>query len=321
MGIVRITKAFALAAVSSLIAVGAAFSGNMAAVIMADDQISAAGSIAIDAEHFPDESFRNYIAVEDKNGDGVLTREERKDVRKLSVIGKNIHSLKGIEYFPELGDLRCSKNKLTNLDVSHNTKLEYLACTDNQLSSLDVSHNTELKNLYCADNQIVSLDLGTNTSLVELSCNKNCLLSLDLSHNMNIKHAYTHDQKVNSVYYTNGSEHTIKLRETDPKLDPSRMTFSNINEGSWDGAEGTLSFGTIPKKGFDFSYDTKCKSGSVILTGTIKAAEERIAVIPGWKHDDHGWWYQTADGSRLTGKWQVLDGKWYYFRGFGHDCG
>ena len=309
----RIKNASALAIVSSLIMAATMVVGNMTTAVKGDDQVSAADDIAIDAEHFPDENFRNCIAEEDKNSDGILTKEELKDVRKLSIIGKNIQSLKGIEYFTELGDLRCSRNDLTELDVSNNTKLEYLACTDNQLSSLDVSHNTELMNLYCAGNQITSLDLSRNTSLVELSCNENRLLSLDLSNNTHIKHAYAHNQKINGVYYTNGSLHTMNLREMDSQLDPSRIIFSDMTEGSWNASEGTISFSTVPKKGFSYTYDTNCKSVSVILTGTIKAAEERTSVIPGWKHDNHGWWYQNTDGSRLTGQWQMLDGKWYYF--------
>lgn len=38
----------------------------------------------------------------------------------------------------------------------------------------------------------------------------------------------------------------------------------------------------------------------------------------GWQQDSKGWWYQNADGTYPTKKWQQIDGKWYYFDASGY---
>ena len=60
----------------------------------------------------------------DYDSDGLLTRSELYNVKKLLVGIKGIESLKGIEYFTALEQLNCSINKLPNLDVSSLHQLE-----------------------------------------------------------------------------------------------------------------------------------------------------------------------------------------------------
>lgn len=97
-----------------------------------------------------------------------------------------IKDLTGIEFFPELENLDCSENQLTQLDVSKNPKLERLVCYENKLTSLDVSGNTSLTELHCYTNQLTSLNLGENANLDILNCVVNRLTSLDLSGNANL---------------------------------------------------------------------------------------------------------------------------------------
>ena len=104
---------------------------------------------------FPDEAFWSYLLkYVDKNRNGTLSQEERYAVKVIDVEKKNIHSLKGIEFFPNLTKLKCSENQLTELDVRSNTALERLLCQKNQLTSLDVSQNTNLARLDAEDNKI-----------------------------------------------------------------------------------------------------------------------------------------------------------------------
>ena len=139
--------------------------------------------IAIDEMHFPDANFRNYLLSQSYGKDGVLTETEIKGIASINVSGKNISSLKGLEYFTALTDLRCFDNQLTTLDVSKNTALTYLDCGNNQLTALDVSKNTVLKELRCDNNQLTSLDVLRNTALTSLSCSINQLTALDVSKN------------------------------------------------------------------------------------------------------------------------------------------
>jgi len=176
--------------------------------------------IAINDTNFPDENFRNWILSQSYGSDGVLTSKEIAGVRNINVSGKNIQSLKGIEYFYALIYLDCCTNQLTSLDVSQNSMLTSLYCYDNQLTSLDVSGNTALnslscgsnqlsslnvlgctalKYLYCPNNQLSSLDVSKNTVLTWLGCYNNQLTSLDLSNNTVLKSLQCNGNQLTSL--------------------------------------------------------------------------------------------------------------------------
>ena len=135
----------------------------------------ASGGIAIDAKNFPDENFRNWVLAQDYGQDGVLTEDEIAGVTNIDVSWKNIASLKGIEYFTALTELKCGFNQLTSLDLSKNTALTKLECDANLLTFLDVSKNMALTNLNCSYNQLTSLYLPQNTALTWLGCSNNQL--------------------------------------------------------------------------------------------------------------------------------------------------
>ena len=142
------------------------------------------GPVYITDANVPDKTFREYLLKQfDKDGNGVLTPAERYAVTEIDVNSKNITSLKGIEFFPNLKKLNCGHNRLTSLDVSKNTVLQELVCWENQLTSLDVSQNTALQELACFENQLTSLDVSQNPALQKLSCWDNRLTSLDVSKN------------------------------------------------------------------------------------------------------------------------------------------
>ena len=144
------------------------------------------GGIPIDSAHFPDAKFLEYVKQFDTDGNGSLSQAELEKVTVIYVLGMGIKDLTGIEFFPELEDLDCSENQLTQLDVSKNPKLKRLVCYENKLTSLDVSGNTSLTELHCYTNQLTSLNLGENANLNKLNCVVNRLTSLDLSGNANL---------------------------------------------------------------------------------------------------------------------------------------
>ena len=137
--------------------------------------------IAINEETFPDENFCNWVLAQDYGQDGVLTEAEIAGVNRIAVVGSNIASLKGIEYFTALTYLDCSWNQLTALDVSQNTALTYLRCSNNQLTALDVSQNTALTYLDCSGNQLTALDVSKNTALTNLNCSSNQINETEMS--------------------------------------------------------------------------------------------------------------------------------------------
>lgn len=117
-----------------------------------------------------------------------ITYADVKYITELDVMGAELTSLKGIEYFSALTVLFCDDNQLTSLDMSYNTALEYLFCSQNQLTSLNISRNAALETLECNDNQLTSLDVSQNIGLEMLNCFRNKLTSLDISHNVAITH-------------------------------------------------------------------------------------------------------------------------------------
>ena len=145
----------------------------------------------VDSRVFVDDAF--VAAVEDqcswtKESDGrvKLTAENRqamKTVTNLNLTSKGLTDLSDIEWFTGLTTLNCSKNSLTELDVSNCTALTILEGTYNQLTALDVSANTALTELDCHNNQLISLNVSGCTALMMLDSSFNQLTALDVSAN------------------------------------------------------------------------------------------------------------------------------------------
>ena len=172
----------------------------------ADSGIDGLGSRKILPHNFPNATFMEYVKRFDTDNDGFLDADEREAVTEIDVNAKSITSLKGIEFFPNLEKLDCNNNRLTELDVSKNTKLVELYCMGNwQLSELDVSKNTALKILWCGSCGLSSLRLGSNTELEALDCSRNQLSYLSTYNNQ-------------KLWYLDCSHNNLKNDKRDPDL-------------------------------------------------------------------------------------------------------
>ena len=129
---------------------------------------------------------------------------------------KKIHSLDGIELFPNLVILICSENPISRLDLRHNPKLKQLVAIETPLRSLDISHNTELKVLNISFHQLRRLDVSHNTQLEELLCIfAPGITSLDLSHNPNLRTLYIRQTNIQLVdLRCNNAFHALHALET-----------------------------------------------------------------------------------------------------------
>ena len=208
---------------------------------------------------FPDDAFWSYLLkYVDKNRNGTLSQEERYAVTEIDVNNKNITSLKGIEFFPNLKKLVCYNNQLTSLDVSQNTALEYLDCDDNQLTELDVSQNPALKYLNCSHNRLTSLDVSENPALWYLNCDDNQLTKLDVSKNLALLDLDCDDNQLTSLDVSQNTNLAF-LSCDNNKID------INIEETS-----RTFDLSTLP--GFDVSKATNWKGGTV--NGSILTVDD-----------------------------------------------
>ena len=115
--------------------------------------------------------------------DGDVTIEGVHEKRIFTDGSKHTYTLAGtqITIRGNVSELDCSKNRLTNIDVSKSTSLWVLECSDNELTSLDLSGCTFLTTLYCSSNPFTSINLSNCTSLKEFTWDEGRLTSLDVS--------------------------------------------------------------------------------------------------------------------------------------------
>ena len=265
------------------------------------------GPVYITDANVPDKTFREYLLKQfDKDGNGVLTPAERYAVTEIDVNDKNITSLKGIEFFPNLKKLNCGHNRLTSLDVSKNTVLQELVCWENQLTSLDVSQNTALQELECFENKLTSLDVSQNPALQKLSCWDNRLTELDVSKNTELtylKCSYnrlteldvSQNTKLTELYFvsnqltslqadnctnltvifTGSNKYKVevykKTRILDPSILPGNFDISRVRnlKGATQNADGTL---TVQEGGGKVTYEYRCV-GEIYKPFTLNVIE------------------------------------------------
>ena len=139
------------------------------------------GNVKINEKNFPDESFRACLLEQDYGQDGQLTKQEIAGIERIDAEEMGICSLKGIEFFTSLKDLRCWGNQLTELDLSGCPGLKTLMCESNKLTELDLSGCPGLETLKCTNNQLTELDLAQCTELSHLQCEENKLEALNVS--------------------------------------------------------------------------------------------------------------------------------------------
>ena len=106
-----------------------------------------------------------------------------KKVETLMIVGTNLSSFDGIEYFTGLTSLICPNNRLTALDVSNLHNLETLDCSGNQISSENLKlPSAYLKTLDCSNNRLERLDETVlPATLTTLDCSDNPLTVLDVN--------------------------------------------------------------------------------------------------------------------------------------------
>ena len=156
-------------------------------------------SLPINEKNFPDPNFRKYIKTYKAGGRDVLTVEEQRKVETIEVEGKNISSLRGIEAFPNLTELKCGNNSIQKLDLRQNPKLKTLKCNKNQLTQLDLSKNPDIDYLNCSENQLKQLDVSNLKDLVTLNCSHNDLEQLDVRNSKFLETLYCSSNRLTEL--------------------------------------------------------------------------------------------------------------------------
>ena len=147
----------------------------------ADTEFIVPGMIPVDAAHFPDPFFRDYVAENfDANDSGWLSGEEIAAVTSIGMDSfDGLQGVTGIQYFTELDDLSLTNNpSLSGVDLSHNTKLTYVDLESNNLTGIQLNGLTALRQLYLHHNRLETLDVSALSALEYLDCETNPLNSL-----------------------------------------------------------------------------------------------------------------------------------------------
>lgn len=142
-------------------------------------KVFGAADVALTEANFPDTVFLEYLTSNyDKDGDDSLSEEEISKITSISVIGKDISSLSGIEYLTDLEQLWANSIDIKEVDLSHNTKLKYIAFSQcDNLTSLDVSKNTELQgiDIFWADAFQSLTGLENLSKLITMDIRESCV--------------------------------------------------------------------------------------------------------------------------------------------------
>lgn len=120
-----------------------------------------------------------------------------------------IVSIRGIEAFPNLQRLRIIHNKISSVDLSKNLNLTWVSFWDNKLTNINVSFLSKLQYFGAGDNDIVSFDVSKNYYLSELDFGNTegrtgygttrGVLSVDISHNPNLLRIYMQNNRLTSL--------------------------------------------------------------------------------------------------------------------------
>lgn len=152
---------------------------------------SVMADIPIDAEHFPDGEFREFIMSEYGMDDSVLSWSERLYTTELELcFSENTVNLTGIEYFSELQELEIIGDEVISINLnklSYLSRLDVLTLHCGALDTVDAGYFTGVKKLYIDSCELISLDISKNVELEELNCSGNFLSGLDVSNNKALK--------------------------------------------------------------------------------------------------------------------------------------
>ncbi|PKY47635.1 hypothetical protein RhiirA4_523056 [Rhizophagus irregularis] len=114
----------------------------------------------------------------------VLDRKYPNSDAKAEV--KRIGPKQDVSDCPHIRELHCSRNQLTNIDISNNRQIEIeqFGCSDNHLTNLDFTGLNRIEKIFCCGCKLTSLEFLKTLNpvkLVTLRMNNNKFPAQDLS--------------------------------------------------------------------------------------------------------------------------------------------
>lgn len=198
----------------------------------------AQADVKIDAQNFPDETFRNYVTQHfDSNKDDALSPEEIAAAKTVNLADDNsVESVQGIELLPALTEINVSGTAISGIDVTKNPELKKLNASmcyifdddynmDYLLTSIDVTQNPKLEYLDITYSKIDKLDVSRNPNLEELHAFVTNLSEVDVTKNPKLRRLDINTTDIRKIDVTQNPklfalnvEYTKFLRWTSPRI-------------------------------------------------------------------------------------------------------
>lgn len=139
--------------------------------------------VKLNSKYFPDKKFREVVRPFDTDNDGILTKDERLNIKQLSV--SEVNDLTGMELFTNLEELYIEFYLGPDIKFSVFPKLKTLIIRGyNPITKIDLSRNLYLETFYYYDNNRRSLKelvLPSSRSIRSLRVDEVGFKQLDLS--------------------------------------------------------------------------------------------------------------------------------------------
>lgn len=167
------------------------------------------GAMPIDADNFPDATFRSYLENEvDADGDGVLSKEEIAGVTEINLAGgyagNLVADLKGVAVFHNLKTLNVKDNAVETVDLSGLKRLENLEAKSDYTRIVDVSGTSISEWDYTPEDypNLKSLDVSNCTELTRVGYRSGALESLNIKGCPAITYLSVYDNNLTAIDFT-----------------------------------------------------------------------------------------------------------------------
>ncbi len=258
----------------------------------------AAGETEITPTLFTDPVFLDYVEQTfDTDGNGQLSAAEIKAAKVIDVMSMDIGSLNGLEVFTYAEELYCAYNRLTELDVTKNTRLTVLSCYANELTALDVSRNKDLKVLHACMNSIGQLDIHAAAGLMKAYAEGNKSIS-------NMMREYAVENSAGETEYYLTADPVTAIR-TSASVEAPAITAQPKTKAAASGKTVTFTV-TAQGQGLKYQWYYQDRDGfDWIRMGGKTSAKLSVTA----KASKNGWRYRcevTGDGGSVCTEYAAL---------------
>ena len=139
-----------------------------------------------DKTYIPDNGFEQYLINNgyDDNLDNYVITDKIISIKNLTINDINkyvIYSIEGVEDFVSLESILIPYNKLSNVNLSNNSKLSLVDFRRNNIQAIDLPKTNSVTNLDLVGNKLTTIDENNLLNISRLLVGQNESLSLEIN--------------------------------------------------------------------------------------------------------------------------------------------